>query len=99
MKTVNLIVMNDDQFQSSGYAVYKNESEIREMIESTWGQDYRTKIDDETGEEIIVSGEEFFDEIQKEFMEKSYTETFNADLVPESGLFNTDEEYEAAKIK
>jgi len=97
-KSISLIVMDDDRFQRFGVAVYRNKSEVRTEIESAFAKSYRTEIDDKTGEEKIISGEDFFNEIQSEFMALTRVEDFNPDLVPEDGFFHNHDEYEKAKI-
>lgn len=100
-KSISLIVMDHDRFQrfqSFGVSVYRNGSEVRAQIESAWANCYYTEMNDETGEEKIISGEEFFNEIQSEFMTLTRVEDFNPDLVPENGFFHNHDEYEKAKI-
>lgn len=103
-KSISLIVMDDDRFQPFGVAVYRNEFEVRAEIERSWANCYREEIDDETGEVKIISGEDFFSEIQSEFMALTRVEDFNPDLVPkkgqfhEYGFFHNHDEYEKAKI-
>ena len=99
MKTVELYVMDNDTFQPSGVALYKNIDAIRLDLKSCYYNDYREQENDETGETEIISGDDFVNECLEKFLKLCRIEEFYVDKVPAEMYFSSASDYKDALVK